>query len=143
MLHLLKAFTAAQIKDRERRIVVDECLDFYGRNTFGIAGHKNDVFYRAARAGGERSIGLELGAHRVHGLPPLILNMLSRVTLFHLSDDSDLRHLRQSVGIKDAESPSGDFVFRQWVVRPGGELSKPFTGKATYPESYLKQLSST
>lgn len=142
MLQLLTAFCAANIGDRERRIVVDEALDFYNRNTWGIDS-RNDVFYRTARAGGERNIGIELGAHRVHGLPPLILNMLSRVNLFHLSDDRDLVHLRQSVGIKDAESPTGDFVFRQWTVRPGGELSEPFTGKATYPESYLKQLSST
>jgi hypothetical protein len=143
MLQLLIAYCAAQIKDRERRMVVDEVLDFYNRQTFGIAGHSQDVFYRTARAGGERSIGIELGAHRVHGIPPLILNMLSRVNLFHLSDDSDLVHLRRSVGIKDAESPTGDFVFRQWVVNPGGELSKPFTGRVTYPESYLAQLSST
>lgn len=142
MLVLLNAFCAAHIKDRERRIVVDETLDFYNRNTWGIDS-RNDVFYRTARAGGERNIGIELGAHRVHGLPPLVLNMLSRVTLFHLADDGDLIHLRKSVGIKDAESPQGDFVFRQWVVRPGGELSDPFTGKASYPESYLRQLSPT
>lgn len=142
MLQLLTAFCAAHIRDRERRIVVDETLDFYNRNTWGIDS-RNDVFYRTARAGGERNIGIELGAHRVHGLPPLILNMLSRVNLFHLADDGDLIHLRKSVGIKDAESPTGDFVFRQWVVRPGGELSEPFTGRVTYPESYLAQLSPT
>lgn len=143
MLQLLKAFTNAQIKGRERRMVFDEVLDFYGRNTFGIAGHKNDVIYRMARAGGERSIGIELGAHRIHGLPPLILNMASRVNLFHLSDDSDMMHLRRTMGIKDAESPEGDYVFRQWRKVNGGVISEPFTGRVTYPESYLKQLSST
>lgn len=142
MLQLLTGFVAAHIKDRERRIVVDETLDFYNRNTWGIDS-KNDVFYRTARAGGERNIGIELGAHRVHGLPPLILNMLSRVTLFHLADDGDMIHLRKSVGIKDAESPEGDYAFRQWVVAPGGKLSEPFTGRAIYPQSYLDQLSST
>jgi hypothetical protein len=142
MLQLITAFCAAHIKDRERRIAVDEVLDFYNRNTWGIDG-RNDPLYRTARAGGERSIGLELGAHRVHGLPPLVLNMLSRVNLFHLSDDSDLIHLRRSVGIKDAQSPTGDFVFRQWVVNPGGKLSEPFTGRVTYPQSYLNQLSAT
>lgn len=142
MLQLLTSFTQAHIRDRERRIVVDETLDFYNRNTWGIGG-RNDPIYRTARAGGERMIGIELGGHRIHGLPPLVLNMLSRVNLFHLSDDSDLIHLRRSVGIKDAESPRGNFVFRQWVVQPGGELSEPFTGRVTYPQSYLDQLSST
>jgi hypothetical protein len=142
MLQLLKQFCAAHIKGRERRIIVDEALDFYGRTTWSI-DPRNDVFYRVARAGGERAIGLELGAHRIHGLPPLVLNMLSRVNLFHLADDSDLIHLRRSVGIRDAESPQGDWIFRQWVVTPGGKLSEPFTGRATYPDSYLAQLSST
>jgi hypothetical protein len=142
MLQLLTAFANAHIRDRERRVVVDETLDFYQRNTWGIDG-KNDPIYRIARAGGERSIGLELGGHRIHGLPPLVLNMLSIVNLFHLSDDSDLIHLRRSVGIKDAESPHGDFVFRQWRVKPGGELSEPFTGRVNYPQSYLDQLSAT
>lgn len=142
MLQLITAFTAAHIRDRERRLVFDETLDFYNRNTWGIAG-TNDPIYRTARAGGERMIGIELGSHRIHGLPPLVLNMLSRVTLFHLSDDSDMIHLRRSVGIKDAESPEGDFIFRQWVVTPGGKLSEPFTGRVTYPQSYLDQLSST
>lgn len=142
MLFLLNAFTKAQIKGRERRMVVDEVLDFYGRNTLGI-DTKNDVFYRAARAGGERKIGIELGAHRVHGIPPLILNMLSRVNLFHLRSDEDMKHLRVNVGIRDAASPVGDYVFRQYKVLPGGAVSDPITGLATYPESYLKQLSTS
>jgi hypothetical protein len=142
MLALLNAFCAAQIGGRERRIIVDECLDFYNRNTWGIDA-KNDVFYRAARAGGERSIGIEMGAHRVHGLPPLILNMLSRVNLFHLRSDGDLKHLRDAVGIRDAESPRGEYIFRQWTIQPGGTLSLPFTGRANYPQSYLDQLSAS
>jgi hypothetical protein len=142
MLQLMDAFVKAQIKDRERRIVFDEVLDFYLRNTWGIAG-RSDPIYRTARAGGERTIGLELGAHRLHCLPPLVLNMISRVNLFHLTDDGDLRHLRQSVGIKDAESPKGDFIFRQWVKQKGGALSEPFTGRVTYPQSYLDQLSAS
>lgn len=143
MLQLLKAFVGAQIKGRERRIVVDEALDFYGRNTFGISGHKNDVFYRTARAGGERAIGIELGCHRLHGLPPLIINMCSRLNLFHLSDEGDMVHLRRSMGIRDAESPAGDFIFRQWRKVNGGILSDPFTGRVSYPASYLAQLSSS
>jgi hypothetical protein len=142
MLQLITAFAKAQIKDRERRVVFDEVLDFYGRNTFGIDG-RNDPIYRLARAGGERSIGIELGAHRIHGLPPLVINMLSRVTLFHLSNDGDMRHLQANMGIKDVESPEGNFVFRQWFKEKGGAISEPFTGRVTYPQSYLDQLSAT
>jgi hypothetical protein len=115
---------------------------FYQRNTWGI-DPKNDVYYRAARAGGERNIGIDLRAHRIHGMPPLILNMLSRVTLFHLVSDSDMRYLRESVGILDAESPKGNYVFRQWTREPGGTVSRPTTGRLILPDHYLAQLSPT
>lgn len=142
MLQLAMSFVKAQWANRERRLIFDETLDFYARNGYSIDG-RNDALYLAARAGGERGIGTEFGAHRVFGIPHLILMQLSRVNLFHLVSDSDMRHLQSTVGIKDAESPSGDFVFRQWEKRPGGTLSEPFTGRATYPQSYLDQLSAT
>jgi hypothetical protein len=142
MLQLAMSFVKAQWKNRERRLIFDETLDFYARNGYSIDG-RNDALYLAARAGGERGIGTEFGAHRVYGIPHLILMQLSRVNLFHLVSDSDMKHLKQTVGVHDAESPHGDFVFRQWVKKPGGTLSEPFTGRATYPQSYLDQLSAT
>jgi hypothetical protein len=142
MLQLAMAFVKAQWKNRERRLIFDETLDYYGRNGYSIDG-RNDALYLAARAGGERGIGTEFGAHRVYGIPHLILMQLSRVNLFHLVSDSDMKHLKQTVGIHDAASPHGDFVFRQWVKKPGGTLSEPFTGRAKYPQSYLDQLSAT
>jgi hypothetical protein len=142
MLQLAMAFVKAQWKSRERRIIFDETLDFYARNGYSIDG-RNDALYLAARAGGERGIGTEFGAHRVYGIPYLILMQLSRVNLFHLVSDKDMRHLQTNVGITDASSPHGNYVFRQWVREPGGTLSEPFTGRATYPQSYLDQLSAT
>jgi hypothetical protein len=139
MLALTRGFVNAHIKGRERRIIVDEALDFYQRNTFGIDA-KNDIFYRAARAGGERGIGLDMGAHRAHGLPPLILHMTSRFNLFHLRDDKDMRYL-QDCGIRDAASPEGNYIFRQYRIEPGGTVSEPFTGTLNLPDSYLAQLS--
>lgn len=138
MLVLLTGFVKANIKDRERRIVVDEALDFYQRNTFSI-NNRNDVFYRASRAGGERNIGLSMGAHRVHGLPPLIMSMANVFVLFHLRQDSDMRYLAE-FGITDETSPEGNYVFRRFEIQPGGTVSPPFTGICDYPDSYLRQL---
>lgn len=138
MLRILDGFVRADIKDRERRIVVDEALDFYQRNSWGI-DPRNDVFYRASRAGGERNIGISLGAHRVHGLPPLVLSMASVFVVFHLRQDTDMRYLRQ-YGIRDLESPEGNYVFRRYEIEPGGSVSEPFTGRCTYPDNYLAQL---
>jgi hypothetical protein len=142
MLEILGHFVKVHKKDRERNIWTDEALDFYDRNSFGI-DRRNDVFYRAARAGGERGIGLHLGLHRLRGTPPLILNMMSRCTLFHLVSDDDMKYLQSSMGIKDAESPEGNYVFRQWTRQPGGTVSEPVTGSLILPESYTRQLSKT
>jgi hypothetical protein len=138
MLQLLNGFCRAQIKDRERRIIVDEALDFYQRNTMGIDS-RNDVFYRAARAGGERNIGLSLGAHRAHGLPPLIISMANVIVLFHLRHDGDMKYLNEH-GIPGKASPKGNYVFRRYEIQPGGVAGQPLTGRCTYPDSYLKQL---
>jgi hypothetical protein len=138
MLKLLDGFCKAKIKDRERRITVDEALDFYQRNTWGI-DPKNDVFYRAARAGGERNIGLSMGAHRVHGLPPLIMDMANVIVLFHLRNDSDMKYLNEH-GIPGRTSPKGDFVFRRFTIKPGGIASEPIVGRCKYSDKYLSQL---
>lgn len=138
ILLLLSKFVKAHIGNRERHISVDEVLDFYGRTTFSIS-MKNDVFYLAARSGGERLIGETLGSQRVHGLPPLIRNMFSRVTLYHLTEDTDMKYLNAN-GIPGASSPVERFAFKQWTKLPGGNVSEPFYGRLSLPDSYLNQL---
>lgn len=139
MLQILNGFVRAHIRDRERRIIVDEALDFYQRNTWGISP-RDDVFYRASRAGGERNIGLSLGAHRVHGLPPLVLSMASVFVVFHLRQDADMAYLHQYGVPEDHLSPAGNYVFHRYQVQPGGTVSDPFRGKCEYPRAYLEQL---
>jgi hypothetical protein len=141
MLVLLDAFVRAQVSGRERLIYVDEGLDFYQRNSWGISP-TNDVFYRTARAGGERNIGLMLDAHQVSGIPPLILKMASRFTLFHLRDDKDMKRLHE-VGIPDEVSPHGEYIFKQWYIEPGGTTSPAIEATLELPPSYLAQLSET
>jgi hypothetical protein len=139
ILKLLMKFVKANVGDRERRIVADEVLDFYGRTTWSINA-KNDVFYLASRAGRERLVGLSLGAQRVHGLPIMVRNMASRVTLYHLDEEKDMKYLASN-GIQDVKSPSGDFIFRQWTKQKGGTMGNPLTGRLNLPDSYLEQLS--
>jgi hypothetical protein len=139
MLQLLTAFTDAHVKDRARHITADEVLDFYGRTTWSI-NQKNDVFYRASRAGRERLVGITLGAQRVYGLPIMVRNMFSRVTLYHLDEDKDMKYLNQN-GIPDAASPKGDFIFKQWKKERGGPVGEPITARLRLPQAYLDQLS--
>ena len=141
ILLLLTGFVRAQLGDRERRLIVDEMLDFYQRNTFGI-DMKHDVFYRTARAGGERNIGLDMGVHRIHGVPPLIIAMMTRLTLFHLGNEGDMKYLRD-YGILEAKSPGGNYEFWHYELQPGGTVSTPLKGRCVYPQSYLDQLAAS
>jgi hypothetical protein len=68
--------------------------------------------------------------------------MLSRLTLFHLALDSDMKYLRE-FGIQDENSPAGNFVFRHYTKEPGGTISEPLVGRCSYPESYLAQLAAS
>jgi hypothetical protein len=142
MNDLMHHFVAAKVQNRERRLVVDEALDFYQRNTLGIDA-KKDPILRTARAGGERNIGILIGAHRPHGLPPLLNTLSSRVTLFHLRLERDMRYLYE-MGVPESEvSPDGDYVFQQYKVAAGGKVEGPEIVRMAYPESYLKQLAAT
>lgn len=141
MLHLTRWFIRKKTT-RERLIVVDEGMDFYQRNTMGISP-MNDPILHAARAGGERAIGLMFCAHRPYGIPPLLNTLTSRVTLFHLKFNKDMQYL-WAMGIPEGKKPPiGNYIFDQYVTQPGGTVSDPFTGRLTLPESYLKQLSDT
>ena len=139
MLTLMKRFTRAHIGGRTRHVTVDEILDFYGRTTHSIQS-KNDVFYEIARSGGERMIGETLGAQRVHAIPIMIRNSLSRLTLYQTSEAKEVGYLSAN-GIPDARPPAERFVFYQWQKEPGGKFGKPFKGTLELPEEYLAQLS--
>ena len=141
MLYLVRGFSRANFGGRERRVIVDEVLDFYGRNSFSI-DTKHDEFYRVSRAGGERNIGLDLGAHRFKGLPPLHISMVSVLDIFHLRYDRDMAYV-QEYGVPDSESPQEDYAFYHYEVRPGGRFSNRVEIKCKYPESYLAQLATT
>lgn len=141
MIDLMQAFTAKKTA-RERLLMVDEGMDFYQRNTLGI-DPRNDVILRAARAGGERNIGLLFGAHRPHGIPPLLNTLSSRVTLFYIRFQRDMRYLWEMGIPEDEFPPAGDYIFKQYGIMPGGIVSDPLVSRLKLPDSYLKQLSAT
>lgn len=141
MIDLMGHFTAKKTS-RERLLVIDEGLDFYQRNSLGI-DPRNDVILRAARAGGERNIGLMFGAHRPHGIPPLLNMLSSRVSLYYIRYARDMRYLWEMGIPEDEFPPDGDYIFKQYTVKPGGVVSEPAKVRLALPESYLAQLSST
>lgn len=141
MIDLMTAFVAKRTL-RERLLVIDEGMDFYQRNTMGI-DPRNDVILRGARAGGERNIGLLFGAHRPHGIPPLLNTLSSRVSLFYIRFARDMKYLWEMGIPEDQFPPDGDYIFKQYQIAPGGVVSNPVVSRLSLPDSYLKQLSST
>jgi hypothetical protein len=141
MLELARHFVKKKTQ-RERLIVVDEGMDFYQRNSMGIDA-RNDVILHAARAGGERGIGLLFCAHRPYGIPPLLNTLVSRATVFHLRFLKDMQYIWQMGVPEGQQPPAGDYIFDQYTIRPGGVVSEPFTGRLSLPQSYLDQLSAT
>lgn len=139
---LMKAFVDRQIKGRERLVVVDEGMDFYERNTQGIM-FGEDTILHAARAGGERNVGLLFNAHRPRGIPPLLNTLSSRVTLFHVRFAADMKYLYDMGIPQSEESPNGNYIFNQYHIEPGGVVSQPLTCRLALPESYLAQLAAT
>lgn len=142
MLELMKAFTMKQTP-RERLLIVDEGMDFYQRNSLGIDA-RNDVILQAARAGGERAIGLMFCAHRPFGIPPLLVTLTSRLSLFHMRFERDMAYLYGMGVPENTRPPGGNYEFDQYVIQPGGQIGmndKPF--RLTLPDWYLDQLSDT
>jgi hypothetical protein len=142
MLELMKHFVDRGLKNRERLIAVDEGLDFYQRNTLGI-DPRRDVILHVARAGGERNIGLLFGAHRPHGIPPLLNTLSSRVTLFYLKFARDMHYLWEMGVPAEDIPPRGNYIFRQYQVAPGGVVEPGIDARLDLPDQYLKQLAAT
>lgn len=142
MLAIARQFVNMNPKRRERLLWVNEGMDFYQRNSIGVVAN-NDVILDAARAGGERGIGILFEAHRPKGIPPLLNTLTSRVFLFHLRFGGDMRYLYDMGIPEEEEMPDGDYVFKHYNILPGGTVSTPMTVKMKYPKSYLDQLSDT
>lgn len=142
MLEIARKFVNMNAGGRERCIWVNEGMDFYQRNSLGVVAN-NDVILDAARAGGERGIGVLFEAHRPYGIPPLLNTLTSRVFLLHLRFKRDMHYL-YDIGIpEEDEMPEGDYIFHMYTVQPGGTVSRPVVARMKYPDWYLNQLSST
>lgn len=142
MLAIARKFVNMNPNHRERLLWVNEGMDFYQRNSLGVVAN-NDVILDAARAGGERGIGLLFEAHRPKGIPPLLNTLTSRVILFHLRFGGDMRYLYDMGIPEEEEMPDGDYVFKHYKILPGGTVSNPLTMRIKYPDWYLNQLSQT
>lgn len=113
MLHAVERFfEGATGPRRPRLLVVDETLDFFMRNGYPVKGTNSDSLLRVARAGRERGVLAIFGSQRSVGIPPQLLVEATKVLLFRLDKESDVKALVENGAMPEGiHSPERDRVF--------------------------------
>jgi hypothetical protein len=113
MLHAVERFYEGATGSRNPRLlVVDETLDFFMRNGYPVKGTNSDSLLRVARAGRERGILAIFASQRAVGIPPQLLVEATKVLLFRLDKESDIKALIENGGMPEGvHSPERDRVF--------------------------------
>lgn len=96
---------------RPQLLQVDETLDFFHGN--GAPRGGDDAIMRVARAGRERGCGGLYGAQRTKGLPPTLLEEMSRLYCLRIDFKADAKRL-QEMGAPPFPIPTQRHVFRYW-----------------------------
>jgi len=130
-------------RNKDRMLVCDELLDFYHPNGVCI-DPKCNVPLKVNRAGGERGFSSTQGAQRPKGIPIQLSAELTRLYLFHLRYEQDMKYLYDMGIPRDIEPPKKEkHAFKMIVVEPGGHAEYMGTYRLTLTDAYKSQLSDT
>jgi hypothetical protein len=119
MLHAVERFFEGASGPRKPRLlVVDETLDFFLRNGYPVKGTNSDSLLRVARAGRERGVLAIFGSQRSVGIPPQLLVEATKVFLFRLDKESDIKVIIENGGMPEGiHSPERDHEFYYYDKR--------------------------
>jgi len=87
-----------------RVLFVDELADFFKQRSLG------DIYQRIARNGRERDVALIAGSQRPRKVPVEVMTEMSRIYMFQLDFDEDLKHVYQFGIPRNVQKPNG-YVF--------------------------------
>lgn len=105
--------------------MVDELADFYGPNGQPIRGGGSDPILRAVRAGRERGMAILTGIQRPKAIPIQIKSELTKIYLFRLEDNDDIKGLQGSGLPSTIMPPEKDHVFYYYnKPKRSGQLMK-------------------
>lgn len=109
----IKAFLAQARAGRPQLVYVDEGLDFFHANAVARGG--SDAILRCARAGRERGLSLLFGTQRPKGIPLQIMSEMTKLYLFLLDYEGDVKHLGDmGYPYKEYPAPTEPHLFRLW-----------------------------
>ena len=96
---------------RPQLLQVDETCDFFHTNGSPIGG--NDSLIRVARAGRERGCGGLYGSQRTKGIPPTLMEEMTRLYCFRVDYKADIKRV-QEMGAPPFPMPTKKHQFMYW-----------------------------
>ena len=124
LLAISDKFLAQSRTGRPQLAQVDETMDFYGPT--GNPRGSSDVITRFARTGRERGTAALYGSQRTKGIPATLLQEVTRLYLFHLDYEQDMKRLYE-MGLPEwVESPRGEHEFYYWWKRDREHVWGPY-----------------
>jgi hypothetical protein len=109
---------------RPQLLQVDEVLDFYHSN--GASKGGDDAITRSVRAGRERGTACLICSQRTKGIPPPIMEELSRCYLFRMDFKADAKRLQEMGAPEAMQPPTEQYDFRYWTKRAYGNVYGPY-----------------
>lgn len=113
-----EAFLRGGKKGRPQLLQVDETLDFFHGNGSPIGGQ---AILRTPRAGREKDVAALYGSQRTKGMPPTIMEEMSRLYAFRIDYRADAKRL-QEMGAPEFALPTRKFEFKYWFKEDYGHV---------------------
>jgi len=110
---------------RPTLLLVDETMDFYRSNGSAIGG--SNALLRAARAGRERGLAALYCSQRTKGIPPQLLEELTKLYLFRIDYLDDAKRLREMGAPATITPPRKERVFKYWTKDHYETVWGPYT----------------
>lgn len=120
-----QAFFESSRASKPTLLLVDETMDFYRGNGSAIGG--SNALLRAARAGRERGLAALYCTQRTKGIPPQLLEELTKLYLFRIDYDDDTKRLREMGAPRGITPPSEKRVFVYWSKDDYAKVWGPYT----------------
>lgn len=117
-------FLRSSRANRPQLLQVDETLDFFHSN--GAPRGSDDAIIRAPRAGRERGTACLYGAQRTKGMPPTVMEEMTRLYCLRIDYKADAKRL-QEMGAPPFVLPTEPRQFMYWYKGNYSRTYGPYT----------------
>jgi hypothetical protein len=113
VIALVERFRRTSGGKHKRLVYFDELMDFYNQSGMPLRGTGN-VAVRCARSGAERSLTSLFAMQRTKGVPVQLWELITKLYLFRLDLEDDMKRIRESGVPLGLTAPVDDHVFKYW-----------------------------